>query len=89
MEDISNNFLCQSACCEQTQMCVYCGRNQRGGKRAADILADLSNTDAEPGNCSWDKYKKQWVVYHGDVIPKHQKKAPTGRPPGGNTGNVS
>lgn len=52
MEDISNNFLCQSACCEQTQMYMYCGRNQRGGKREADILADLYNTDAEPGNCS-------------------------------------
>ncbi len=52
MEDISNNFLCQSACCEQTQMCMYCGRNQRGGKGEADILADLSNTDAEPENCS-------------------------------------
>lgn len=33
-------------------MCMYCGRNQQGGKRTADILADLSNTDAEPGNCS-------------------------------------
>lgn len=52
MEDISNNFLCRSACCEQTQMCVYCGRNQRGGKGEADILTDLYNTDAEPGNCS-------------------------------------
>ena len=52
MEDISNNFLCQSACCEQTQMYMYCGRNQRAGKGEADILTDLSNTDAEPGNCS-------------------------------------
>ena len=52
MEDISKNFLCQSTRHEQTQMCVYCGRNQRGGKGAADILADLSNTDVEPGNCS-------------------------------------
>ena len=89
MEDISRPFPLPSTRHEQTQMCVYCGRNQRGGKGEADILADLSNTDAEPGNCSWDKYKKQWVVYHGDVIPKHRKKAPTGRPPGGNTGNVS
>lgn len=52
MEDISNNFLCQSACCEQTQMCVYYGRNQLPGKKEMYILADLSNTDAEPGNCS-------------------------------------
>lgn len=52
MEDISRLFPLPSTRCEQTQMCVYCGRNQRGGKRAADILADLSNTDAEPGNCS-------------------------------------
>lgn len=52
MEDISRLFPLPSTRREQTQMCVYCGRNQRGGKRAADILADLSNTDAEPGNCS-------------------------------------
>lgn len=52
MEDISNNFLCQSTCCKQKQMCVYCGRNQWGGKRETDILTDLYNTDAEPGNCS-------------------------------------
>lgn len=89
MEDISRLFPLPSTRHEQTQMCVYCGRNQRSGKGAADILTDLYNADAESGNCSWDKHKKQWVVYHGGVIPKYQKKAPTGRPPGGNTGNVS
>lgn len=52
MEDISRLFPLPSTRREQTQMCVYCGRNQQGGKRTADILADLSNTDAEPGNCS-------------------------------------
>lgn len=52
MEDISRLFPLPSTRREQTQMCMYCGRNQRGGKGEADILADLSNTDAEPGNCS-------------------------------------
>ena len=52
MEDISRLFPLPSTRREQTQMCMYCGRNQRGGKRAADILADLSNADADTGNCS-------------------------------------
>lgn len=52
VEDISRLFPLPSTRREQTQMCVYCGRNQQGGKGEADILADLSNADADTGNCS-------------------------------------
>lgn len=52
MEDISRLFPLPSTRREQTQMCVYCGRNQQSGKRTADILADLSNTDAAAEICS-------------------------------------
>lgn len=52
MEDISRLFPLPSTGHEQTQMCVYYGRNQRGGKGEADILADLSNADAAAEICS-------------------------------------